>query len=141
MRTLTAIAAVSALLLAASAQAAIVHYSAKLNGAAETPPNDSKGKGAAQVTLDTTKKTLSWTVTYSGLTGPATMAHFHGPAPAGQAAGVAIPLTPPLDSPIKGSSTITDSQMADLKAGQWYVNVHTAAHPGGEIRGQLAAGH
>lgn len=141
MRTLTAIAAVSALLLAVSAQAATVHYSAKLNGASETPPTDSKGTGSAHVTLDTTKKTLSWTVTYSGLTGPATMAHFHGPAPVGQSAGVAIPLTGPMASPLKGSSPITDSQIADLKAGQWYVNIHTAAHPGGEIRGQLAETH
>jgi hypothetical protein len=141
MRTLTAIAAVSALLLAASAQAAIVHYSARLNGASETPPNDSKGTGAANVTLDTTKKTLTWTVTYSGLTGPATMAHFHGPAPVGKAAGIAIPMTGPMASPLKGSSPITDKQIAELKAGLWYVNVHTGAHPGGEIRGQLAETH
>jgi hypothetical protein len=141
MRMLTAFAAVSALLLATSAPAEVVHYSAKLNGASETPPTTSKGKGSASVTLDTTKKTVSWTVSYSGLSGPATMAHFHGPAPVGKAAGVAIPLTPPLASPIKGSSAITDSQIADLKAGLWYVNVHTAANPGGEIRGQLAPSH
>lgn len=138
MRTFIASAAICALLLATSASAAVVHYTAKLNGAAETPPTTSKGTGVAHVTLDTTKKTLTWTVSYSGLTGPPTMAHFHGPAPVGKAAGVAIPLTPPLASPIKGSSAITDSQIADLKAGQWYVNIHTAANPGGEIRGQLA---
>lgn len=138
MRMLTALAAISVLVLAGSAQAAMVHYTAKLDGASETPPTDSKGTGTAKVALDTTKKTLTWTVTYSGLTGPATMAHFHGPAPVGKAAGVAIPLTPPLASPIKGASPITDAQIADLKAGLWYVNIHTAAHPGGEIRGQLA---
>jgi hypothetical protein len=141
MRTLTAFAAVSALLLATPASAAVVHFTASLKGAAETPPTDSKGTGSAKVTLDTTKKTLSWTVSYAGLTGPATMAHFHGPAPVGQAAGVAIPLTPPLASPAKGSSPITDAQMKELEGGLWYVNIHTAAHPGGEIRGQLTPAH
>lgn len=141
MRNLTAFAAVTALLLATSASAAVVHYTATLKGASETPPTTSKGTGSAKVTLDTTKKTLDWTVSYSGLSGAPTMAHFHGPAPVGKAAGVAIPLTPPLASPIKGSSAITDSQIGDLKAGRWYVNIHTAANPGGEIRGQLTASH
>jgi hypothetical protein len=42
------------------------------------------------------------------------------------------------DSPIAGSATMTDAQLADLQAGKCYVNVHTAANKGGEIRGQLA---
>ena len=141
MRTLTAVATVSAFLFAQAASAAVVSYTAKLNGASETPPTTSKGTGSAKVSLDTTKKTISWTVSYSGLTGPATMAHFHGPAPVGKAAGVAIPLTGPMASPLKGSSAITDAQISDLKGGLWYVNVHTAANPGGEIRGQLEAAH
>ncbi|MGH7023330.1 MAG: CHRD domain-containing protein [Caulobacteraceae bacterium] len=141
MRTLAAFVAVSTLLSAAPALAAIVHFTAKLDGASETPPNDSKGAGAAKVSLDTATRKITWTVTYSGLTGPATGAHFHGPAPAGKAAPVAVPMTPPLTSPIKGSSTISDVQVGNLRAGLWYVNVHTAAHPAGEIRGQLAEVH
>jgi hypothetical protein len=141
MRTaLTAIAAI-AILAAAPIRAETVHFSAKLDGAQETPPNASKGAGLAAVTLDTAKKTVSWKVTYSGLSGPATMAHLHGPAPAGKAAPVAVPLTPPLASPITGSAPVTDTQIGDLRAGLWYVNVHTAKLPDGEIRGQLVQAH
>jgi hypothetical protein len=70
------------------------------------------------------------------LSGAATAAHFHGPADPGKNAGVAVPITPNT-SPLEGSTTLTDAQAADLQAGRWYVNVHTAANPGGEIRGQL----
>jgi hypothetical protein len=132
-----AVAATVAILAAGSACAEVLHFTAKLDGASETPPNDSAGKGSASVTLDTASKVLNWKVAYSGLSGPATMAHFHGPAPVGKAAGVAVPLRGDMASPIAGMTTLTDSQIADLEAGQWYVNVHTAAHPGGEIRGQV----
>ena len=80
---------------------------------------------------------MAWTVNYSGLTGPATGAHFHGPAAISENAGVVVPLTGSLASPITGSATLTDAQAADLMAGKWYFNVHTAANPGGEIRGQV----
>jgi len=141
MRMLAAFAAISTLLAAAPALAEVVHFTAKLDGAWETPPNDSKGVGAADVTLDTVARQITWKVSYSGLTGPATMAHFHGPAAAGVAAPVEVPMVPPLGSPIKGSATISDVQVGNLRAGLWYVNVHTAAHPGGEIRGQLSETH
>jgi CHRD domain len=129
--------ALGAALCAGAASAETLHYAASLVGASETPPTDSSGTGSATVDLDTSAKTLSWTLTYSGLSGPANMAHFHGPAPVGKSAGVQIPLTGDLTSPVKGSASITDAQAADLKAGLWYVNIHTAAHPGGEIRGQV----
>jgi hypothetical protein len=86
---------------------------------------------------DTTSKKLAWTVTYSGLTGEATAAHFHGPAKAGMNAGPVVTLSGSLTSPIKGEATLTGPQAADLEAGLWYLNVHTAKHPPGEIRGQL----
>jgi hypothetical protein len=135
--TITAVLAASLLLLALPAAAKIVHFTANLNGASETPPNDSHGVGHARVNLDTVTRKITWTVTYSGLSGPAVAAHFHGPAPVGKAAPVAVPLVPPLASPIKGSATITDPQVGDLLAGMWYINIHTAQHPGGEIRGQV----
>ena len=96
-----------------------------------------KGSGDVLATLDTTTKKLTYTMTYLGLTGPATAAHFHGPAAAGANAGVAVPIGANPASPTTGSVTLTDAQIKDLEAGKWYANVHTAANPGGEIRGQM----
>ena len=134
MLTMLAIAAIGS---AGALQAEVLKYTTKLDGASETPANTSAGKGAAEVTLDTDSKTVSWTVTYSGLSGPATMGHLHGPAAVGAAAGVQIPLTGDLASPIKGSAPINDGQIGDLRGGLWYINIHTAKNPKGEIRGQL----
>jgi hypothetical protein len=104
------------------------------------PPTTSKGTGTFQASLNPSSKVLTYTLTYSGLTGPATAAHIHGPAAVGANAGVMVPLKPPLTSPIKGTATLTDSQISDINAGQTYVNVHTKEHPAGEIRGQIAKG-
>ena len=82
---------------------------------------------------------LTWTVTYSGLTDSVTGAHFHGPAMAGTNTGVVLGFSGNLFSPITESATLTATQAADLMAGKWYVNLHTEAHPQGEIRGQIAA--
>src|SRR5690242_4194675 len=95
----------------------------------------SSGKGTATASLDTNTKTLTWTVDYSGLSGPATAAHIHGPADPGANAGIVVPFTGSLASPIKGSATLTDAQMTQLEAGKWYVNIHTDANKGGETRG------
>ena len=127
-----------ALLLSSAALAETVTYKADLKGSDEVPPNDSKGSGMVEAKYDTATMKLSYTVTYSGLTGPATAAHFHGPAKAGASAGPAITLSGKLDSPIKGEATLTQTQAQDLAGGLWYLNVHTAAHTAGEIRGQLA---
>jgi hypothetical protein len=81
---------------------------------------------------------VSWSVTYSGLSGPPAAAHIHCGAAAGANAGVAVDLGKNLASPIQGSGTMTDAQMADLQAGKCYVNIHTANNKGGELRGQLA---
>ena len=109
----------------------------KLDGKSEVPPNTSAGTGTAEIDYDAATKKLSWKVTYSGLSGPATAGHFHGPAEAGKNAGVAIPIPNIGTSPAEGSATLTDAQAADLMAGKYYVNIHTAANPGGEIRGQV----
>jgi hypothetical protein len=87
-------------------------------------------------TFDPATKHLSWTGQYSGLTGPVTAAHFHGPAKAGENAGVLVPVTAPT-SPFSGEATLDDAKAADLAAGRVYFNVHTGANPKGEIRGQL----
>jgi hypothetical protein len=121
----------------ALAMADMVHFHGDMSPKSEIPPKSTDGKGSVDATLDTSTKTLSYTVDYSGLSGPATMAHLHGPADTTQNAPVMVAMQPPLTSPIKGTATLTDEQMSALMAGRLYANVHTAANPGGELRGQL----
>ena len=108
-----------------------------LTGAQEVPAVATGGSGTVETTFDKSTNVLTWSVAYSGLSGPVTAGHVHGPAPAGTNAGVLIPFTGDLSSPIKGKATLTAAQVADLTAGRLYVNLHTAKNPGGEIRGQL----
>ena len=119
----------------ASASSRAASMVTELSARNEVPPNASTGSGRATVTLDRTSRVLTWSVAYSGLTGPATGAHIHSAAE-GTNGPVVVPfaLTP---SPITGSTTLTDAQVQQLTQGLWYVNIHTAANPGGEIRGQL----
>ena len=126
-----------AVLATSAAFAQEMKMKADLTGAQEVPPVTTQGKGSAEVNFDPASKKLSWTVTYSGLSGPPTAAHFHGPAEAGKNAGVAVPIPNQANSPVTGSATLTDAQAADLQAGRYYVNIHTAANPSGEIRGQV----
>ena len=118
------------------AQAEKITLTADLKGTNEVPPNASPATGKAEATLDTETKVLSWKVTYADLTGPAMGAHFHGPSEAGKNAGIALPFKT-VQSPIEGTATLTDNQIADLLAGKWYANIHTGANPGGELRGQM----
>ncbi|MBI4273821.1 MAG: CHRD domain-containing protein [Rhizobiales bacterium] len=130
--------AIAALLAAGSVSLAeTMKFKADLSGKSEVPPNEAKGTGNAEMTYDSVSKQLSWTVNFSGLSGPATAAHFHGPAEAGKNAGVAVPIGTALASPAKGTATLTDAHAADLLAGRWYINVHTDANKPGEIRGQV----
>jgi hypothetical protein len=124
-------------LLGSSALAETTTFKVNLSAQQEVPANDSKGTGTADVTYDSSTKALNWAVNFSGLTGDATAAHFHAPADPGKNAGVVIPIGNKPTSPAKGNATLTDGQASDLMAGRMYINVHTAAHPGGEIRGQV----
>ena len=83
--------------------------------------------------------TLTWTLTFAKLSGPATAAHIHM-AGMGKSGNVVVPLCTPCKSPVKGTSTISAALKAAFKKHLLYVNVHTAKNPNGEIRGQLAAG-
>ena len=138
LRTSIAGLALATCLAAASpVLAETVNLKANLASSAEVPPNDSAATGTVTVILDTATKKLTWEGTYSGLSGPATAGHFHGPAEAGKNAGVAVPITGAGSSPFQGSADLTDAQAADLMGGKWYVNVHTEKSKGGEIRGQV----
>jgi hypothetical protein len=117
-------------------QAAMETFHGTLSDAAEVPPVTGSGSGTATVTLDTATKQVTYNVTYSGLTGPAQAAHIHCGAAAGANAGVAVAFKDAA-SPISGTATMTDAQIADLEAGKCYVNIHTAANKGGEVRAQL----
>ena len=131
-------AAVASVTLGASAEK--MRFTADLTASAESPATDSQGKGRLVASLDTDTNTLTYRITYSGLSGPATAAHFHGPAAAGSNAGPAVPIkADSMDSPISGTATLTPAQEKDLEGGMWYVNIHTAANKGGEIRGQVMA--
>ncbi len=131
------LAAIALLAAAPAAFAETQMYKAALSAASEVPPVDSKATGALTATYDTATRKLTYSVTYTGLSGPASAAHFHGPAAAGANAGVVVPVKGAVTSPIKGEATLTDAQAADLLAGKLYFNIHTAANKGGEIRGQV----
>ncbi|MGH6956053.1 MAG: CHRD domain-containing protein [Caulobacteraceae bacterium] len=131
-------AAALSLFAAGAASAATLHFAATLRGASEVPATNSSGTGDVAATLNTRTRAFTYKVTYSGLSGPAVAAHFHGPAAPGVNAPpvVAVPKDA-LASPIVGKASLTATQAHDLETGKWYFNVHTAAHPGGEVRGQV----
>ncbi|MFA6265242.1 MAG: CHRD domain-containing protein [Pseudolabrys sp.] len=135
---LAGLAAIVAVSLSSPALAAVVNLKASLSPASEVPPTTSTGKGSVTATFDTDSKMLTYKGTYSDLTGPATAAHFHI-GETGKNGGVAVPIFAgdKAGSPFEGKATLTDAQAADLLAGKMYVNVHTAANKGGEIRGQV----
>ena len=122
------------------ALAATQSFEVPLVGSQEVPSVESAGQAVADLTYDPATRMLTWAITYAGLSGPVTMAHFHGPAAKGENAAPQITLTKqgsPAENPIKGQATLTPEQAKDFLAGKWYVNLHTQAHPAGEIRGQV----
>lgn len=136
MRKLTFAVLLAATTFAMPALAEETKFTANLTAGEEVPPSNSSGSGTADITWNSDTKELSWSIEFSGLTGPATAAHFHGPAAKGENAGVAVPIDD-IESPSEGMATLTDEQAAQLADGKWYVNVHTDAFPNGEIRGQV----
>ncbi|MCW5697740.1 MAG: CHRD domain-containing protein [Bauldia sp.] len=133
----TAVLAAAALLVSLPASARIYSFDAVATGAEQAPPVNTPGTATLTATYDSDTRELRWIVTYAGLSGPPTAGHFHGPADIGVNAGVVVPFEDDLASPIEGAVVLTEAQEADLLAGLWYLNLHTAAHPGGEVRAQL----
>jgi hypothetical protein len=134
------------LLLPTAALAKTVTLGGPVDVAQATTCGASTGQGTVSATLDDQTGQMSWNVTFgnnapnfnNGSLAPAneTLAHFHGPAPPGLTAGVQITL--PLGSPKIGSQVLTATQVNDVKAGLWYVNIHSNLCGGGELRGQLS---
>lgn len=132
----TGVFALSGLLaVASSLNAAEIRFEAHLGGSKEMPAVETAATGTAHITYDTRSRLLSWHVEHSGLSGNVAAAHFHGPADRGENAPPAIDID--LTHLEMGSATLDAAQAADLLAERWYLNLHTKAHPGGEIRGQV----
>lgn len=128
--------ALAVAVIALGAQAAMAaQEKVNLSGNQEVPATKSEAKGSGTITIND-DKTVSGSITYSGLT--PTAAHIHE-APAGKNGGVIIPLTKSGEYgfAVPAGAKLTDAQYEAFKKGDLYVNVHTAANPGGEIRGQL----
>ncbi len=139
MKLLASVLAV--VLTAGAVDAAVISWTAALGPENEVPSVTSSGFGSASGTVDTENGLLTWLIGWTDLTGQAVAAHFHGPATTSANAGVVVNITniSGLTLPVVGSTTITDLQVSDLLDDLWYINVHTAEFPGGEVRGQVIA--
>jgi len=137
----SALAALVLSFAAVPAHATIFNLNSTIDGAQETPPTGSLATGTGTMTYDDVSNLLSWTITFSGIATGITNAHFHGPAafgvgPAGVQLG--IPFTAGLTADtLINSGVITEAQEAQLLGGLWYINLHSVAFGGGEIRGQV----
>jgi CHRD domain len=138
-RVMILVACLAGMAWAGPAQAAPVSFTAQLSGAQQVPPVQTSATGKADLTYDPTTRVVTWTITCEGLSGPVTMAHFHVAAE-GKNGPVAIWLSKEESStscPITGQATLTPEQAKQFTVGQWYINIHTKAHPPGEMRGQV----
>ena len=112
----------------------IIVYSNEILGSNEVPATGSSATGNLYATYNRTTKVLSYLVKFTGIT-PTNM-HFHKAA-AGVSGAVVVPIPGPWTTGMTGSATLTAEQEADMLAGLWYINIHSAAFGSGEIRGQL----
>lgn len=123
------------------AQAAPVSFQVPLTGAQEVPQVQTPGSGSADLTYDASTRVVTWKISFSGLPTQATMAHFHGPAPAGKNANVKVWISQKgnmqMTSPVSGQATLSADEAKMFEAGDMYINVHTKDNPDGEIRGQV----
>ena len=125
-------------LFANSASAAIIPFTATIDGAQANAGagTGSLSTGSASMTLDTGTNLFSWNISWTPLVSGETVAHFHGPALPNQNAGVQVNIGVG-SNPAIGNAVLTAPQQNDLVAGLWYINIHSNAFPGGEIRGQV----
>lgn len=123
--------------------APIQKFTASFTGGQEVPPTASAGTGSGTVLLNGSEDQITVIASFSNLGSNANASHIHGPAPPGVDAGIVFPLSgvPAATSGIipDQSFAITGAQVAELKGGQHYFNVHSDGFSGGEIRGQIGA--
>lgn len=112
-------------------------FSTQLTGLNQVPPVATPATGYVAAVLNKDTLLLRWKLSFKSLRGPATGGDFRGPAGIGAKAHSTLAFKGPVKSPLEGQAILTPAQAADLMAGKWYVSIHTAAHPGGEIRGQM----
>ena len=127
-----------ALALSTSASATLIPLTATMNGAQANAGagTGSLGVGLGTITLDPNTNLLSWSISWSGLTGTPSLMHFHGPALPSQNADIQVG-TGVAGPPVVGNAVLSASQVDDLLGGLWYLNLHTSEFGGGEIRGQV----
>jgi len=123
-------------------QATDIQIRTVLNAAQEVPSptgavSNAAGTFSATITKSDTGASVSWQLSFSGLTGNAIAAHIHTGA-LGSPGPVVLALCGPCTSPASGTGNLTDAALQAIEGGTAYVNVHTPTNPGGEIRGQLA---
>jgi hypothetical protein len=141
-RAILALAGVACAGAMSVALAAPMSFSVPLDGSQQVPAVQTSGTGDAKLTYDPDTRQVTWDVTYSGLSSPVTMAHFHVGATGKNGKPVVWmtkmgSTTTPIEGPIKGEATLTPDQAKEFAAGDLYINVHTKDHPDGEIRGQV----
>ncbi len=141
MFTRLALSTAMALSLGTAAMADTLAWTATLDQAQETKTlvKVPAATGTAKGTLDTGTGEMTWQIEFSGLSGDAKGMHFHGPAEPGKDAAVVVNIGDQsgLTSPAVGNAKLTQSQMKEVEAGMWYINIHTAENPSGEDRGQV----
>ena len=133
-----AVAFVFTAIAAARPEANSIQLRTVLNSRDEVPAPSgdvANARGTFTATVDASGS-ISWQLTFSGLTGNANAAHIHTGAP-GSPGPVVVPLCGPCQSPVSGTGNVTEAVVAAIESGNAYVNVHTTANAPGEIRGQL----
>lgn len=116
-------------------QSDIVEFEATINSSNTIPRSTSSAQGSASLEYNKRTKTLTYNVTYQGLTPIA--GHIHSAEPAWETGPVRVPFTNVGTSPITGSKVLNQEEENLLMFGNMYINLHTAAYPAGEIRGQV----
>ncbi|MEZ5426077.1 MAG: CHRD domain-containing protein [Pyrinomonadaceae bacterium] len=115
-------------------------FTAFINGAQEVQATGSGGTGFGRVFLDEGAGMITFTVTFTGLSSDQTMAHIHAPGVIGVNGPIAVTLGSPggTSNTITGTAAVSPTLIAQMRAHQTYINIHTVNFPNGEIRGQLA---